>query len=147
MTYDLEKLRDLERRLSEATGAPKRTIYPADRIGEDLIDALYLATRHTIADNGPGGYWLSAPDGTPIAHYGVMPDPLASLDAAVALVERVLPDWHVTVRGVNSSWHAEIVPTASMSVGFGIGHRGSPALALCLALVRALIAKSEGKQP
>lgn len=62
----------------------------------------------------------------------------ASLDAALGLVERVLPDWHVLVQGVNAAWFASINPTAGGSRGEFSRNAPTPALALLSALLSAL---------
>lgn len=85
--------------------------------------------------------WLSAPDGTPIAHYGQMPDPLASLDAAVALVERVLPGCTIDLT-IGALSDAQVIDADAATHG-NAEDAPAPAIALCLACVRALIAKGE----
>ena len=77
----------------------------------------------------------------------------ASLDAALALVERVLPGW--TVSGICQDdfklWHAELRKGHQTSyTAVAISHetlRGSanPALALLAALLTALLAEEAGK--
>ena len=106
-----DTLRALEKRLAEASG-------PDADIDYALWTALGGPTR------GSPGY----PNG-----------PTASLDAAVALVERVLPGGY---------WEVRCNPMASVRVTgtsdpLFTAHAKSPALALLLACVRALIAEGE----
>lgn len=70
----------------------------------------------------------------------VSPPPYtASLDAALALVERVRPDWYVRIQGCNSAWYAEINPTRAGSFHGSFEANGSTApLALLAALLKSL---------
>lgn len=78
-----------------------------------------------------------------------------SLDAIVALIERKLPGWTLARLGQNDdkTWHAELregyltsydrVATSSYRPG---SRPASPALALCIALLRALRTQDQGDQ-
>jgi hypothetical protein len=118
-------LQDLEKRLSEATGA-------------DRWWTTAEADDWTLAVFGPKATFTD---------WGMLIAAFTSLDAAIALCERVLPDWHLCVQGVNKAWSARLNPTAYGKVGDGFANHAFPALALCLAVVRALIAKDTKSQP
>lgn len=113
---DLTTLRDLEKRLEEATG-PDRA----------------LGFKLSIA--------LQAPkyDGTAEQWFGNKSDPTRSIDAAIDLVERVLPDAEWFIEGPKPS----VVTLHGVDVDEDLHVAASPALALCLALIRALIARGE----
>lgn len=65
----------------------------------------------------------------------------ASLDAITALVERVLPGWSYEVRksgfgnGQAALWNPTMQPRPGLSIR--ADHASSPAIALCIALLRA----------
>lgn len=106
-------LRELEKRLETATGP------------NEWLDA---AIDHAL---NPGNTVGAAPVS-------------ASLDAAVALVERVLPGWGYFIRRDEEGINASLLYPNALRVSPGCGqHKSSPALALCLALIRALIAKGD----
>lgn len=134
-------MRDLIERLEKASGRDRgldADIYahfeiPKERAGRIDID-------HT---NGVVGWW---PKDAPYESAVDVPRYTASLDAAVALVERVLrPDHpHMTISlrgtlGTGRYWQAEITwPSHEKR-----GHSSEPAIALCLALLRAKEARAE----
>jgi len=82
----------------------------------------------------------------------------ASLDAALALVERVLPGWRVQFWQQRSgSWHVRLIRDAHYALVTTededrtrdgdneiAGARSTPALALCLAALKALAQGNEG---
>jgi hypothetical protein len=83
---------------------------------------------------GPLYHW-SAPDRKPCLISGDedhLPNPTTSLDAALALAERVLPGWDFIVGRTNGGLtiHAQVGP-GEMQFG------NTPALALCIAVLRA----------
>lgn len=119
-----EALQDLLRRVESAAG-------PSIDLNADILRSFGW----TMA----GGHVFD-PDG--LREFSV-PLPVASLDAALALVERVLPGWEFAIEVERSTdgptiWRVEM----------GDPLRGwqseapTPALALCIALLRALIARS-----
>ncbi len=61
-----------------------------------------------------------------------MPRYTASLDAAVALLERVLPGWRWAV---DSNGYADVRSYSSMKEAFGTAQ--TPAIALCIAVLKA----------
>lgn len=64
----------------------------------------------------------------------------SSLDAAVGLVERALPRWEWSAESLSGTFYAEVVP---MGGNNPVGAKASaPALALCLALTRAMEAEA-----
>ena len=76
-----------------------------------------------------------------------IPDYTASLDAAVALVDRVLPTWWWAIsRTPARGWHEGEVYPPNYDSGdplCGVGGASTPALALCIALLKALVAQAE----
>jgi len=62
----------------------------------------------------------------------------SSLDAAVSLCERVLPGWHIEIRGDHRFWHVQIGSLDQDKPGRADGRGRSPALALVLAVLRAV---------
>lgn len=133
-------LQDLEKRLSKATVADRWWT-------SDEADAW------AVAIFGPKATFVD---------WGMLTAAFTSLDAAIALCERVLPGHAFGIRGPwvyapehesagVTIWDAEIVlsdcgtPPFENADETAGGSKPTPALALCLAIVRALIAK-EGKQ-
>ena len=124
----MTNLRELEKRLEEATGG-----------SEDLnIEILHVLHDH-------GGF---------AREMVVVPNFTASLDAAVALVERVLPGWYWASHS-SQYWDNgrpadkcflggvyDASPPEINGKNFVV-HKQTAALALCLALIRALIAKGD----
>ena len=80
----------------------------------------------------------------------MLPDPTTSLDSALALAERVLPGWvweiQIDAGGAvvqcDDEWWGEgyVAP----DVGGVYADAKTPALSLCIAILRALDAKQEG---
>ena len=100
-----------------------------------------------VNDFADGVYHLQDPRDT-IA-YEAPPDLTASIDAAIALVERLLPGWAWFVDWIGMpdqpACHAEIWLPAQRSQHLGRererGEASTPALAILAATLRALIAK------
>lgn len=80
-----------------------------------------------------GEIWRYLLDGSPrpILH-GPVPKLTASVDAAIALAERVLPDHDFIIGKTNGGLtiHAQVGPN-------GMEFGATPAIALCIALLRA----------
>jgi hypothetical protein len=119
-------LQELEKRLSEATA-------PDWDIDRDI---------HYLGNDGHGPGWLACDK----------PRYTASLDAAKALCERLLPGHGFCLeQGISREMRSEVAYWHAEVYGFGrvfrgeFEERGNLALALCLAVVRAWIAK-EGKR-
>ena len=108
---DRQSLKDLERRLAEAKGPN----FELERLIAEVVDresALYRPPNYT-----------------------------ASLDAAVSLVERVLPGCTVDLT-IGALSDAQVMD-ADAAIHGNAEDAPTPALALCLACVRALIAQGE----
>lgn len=117
---DLTTLRDLEKRLQEAMG-PDR----------ELDDAVFRACGLKV-------YPYDEPSGTT---WGDAYPVTKSLDAAIALVERLdFLQWHVDT--MNLGAYAEVYGRNCV-FGSSVDICRTPALALCLALARAMIARGE----
>lgn len=103
-----------------------------------MTDEPTLLSR-VLAATGPDPALDGAIDGL-VGHEGEAWPPryTASLDAAVALLERVRPDWHVSVQGVNATWFAEINSTRDGPLEVARANGATPALALLAALLRSL---------
>ena len=76
---------------------------------------------------------------------GVIPSYTASVDAVLALVERMLPGWRFSVGNdyydrEGPCW-ARVFPSEGQHLGSGNCYASTPALALCAALLTALIAQ------
>lgn len=119
-------LRDLEKRLVEATGPSK--------IIDGEIDDYFSEWRNL------GGWWREHKVTGRRESYTYVETPphTASLDAAVALVERLggNPSLEKNIPSIEPRWDAWV----QNETGNHYGGAPTPALALCLALVRALIA-------
>lgn len=101
----------------------------------------YISPDEWIGRDSDGAPILDSLHGTTM-HRDV-PDCTASLDAAVALVERVLPDWtawELASRQAKKHFRAELSKLLDDgSEQYVSARHNTPALALCTALVKALI--------
>lgn len=93
--------------------------------------------------------WASMPCGAPpetIERDAIrwVPAYTESLDAALALAERVLPGWGFFLRKDNDGCNCGLVYPEASFVTPGCGTSPTPALALCIAILKAAI--SEDKQ-
>ena len=151
MTTELETLRALEKRVSEATG---RDMALARQI-QCTIGGWHRYTPTQLRRKNPGfispdDYIGEMSDGSPVLDglHGTdihcdVPDCLLSLDAAVALVERVLPDnagIDIFIRGASTAFIYDGNRADTEYRGTG----KKAALALICATLRALIAQEEG---
>lgn len=146
-TPHLPTLRALEARLVAATG-PDRSIDIAMWEAFEPHKYLYAQSERTWAVNRRGTalnpVWeMCADPRMPVT---------ASIDAAVALIERVLPDYGWCLRRDDTDasgrraapvYNAFLLYPDALRVTPGGAQCLSPALALCLALVRAVIARLE----
>ena len=65
---------------------------------------------------------------------------IAMLDAEAyesAALTLVPPDWHLILQGVNQSWNADLRSTPFGTGGYAGGFSSTPALAICIAALRA----------
>jgi len=69
----------------------------------------------------------------------------ASLDAAVALVERMLPDHDWSLFADNGEAIAGVMPASEDGCDEAISHGATPAIALLIALFRAMEAQESGE--
>lgn len=146
----MTQLADLLARLEKAEG-PDREIDAALLVAllkpEQLADDLrYYRLPSPSMDHmemcAPGTYWLKQRSG---ASLHTSPHYTASLDAALALVERVLPsrEWCVGVDLENSCAWAQVENDVwDEATGHIRGKANTPALALLAALLRAKIAEA-----
>lgn len=71
-------------------------------------------------------------------HFDYPDSATTSLDAALALVERVLPGSEVWVGNIEGQWEADCEPAGCERHARYVDHKGAtPALALCIAILRA----------
>lgn len=140
----IETLKALEARLVEAKG-------PARKLDASIHVAVIGPVDFSSEIN---------PQPVDLGDGNYVPLYTSSLDAAVALVEKVLGDKWTIARIIfnqndNRTWHAELregyltsYSSVVLAGGYTRYNSGLPngALALCLALVRALIAKEEAEQ-
>lgn len=144
----MTSLQALAERLEKATG-PSRELDAALHVAlvkpEQYPDDLrYFRLPSASMDHmdmcAPGTYWLKQRSG---ASLQTAPTYSASLDAAIALCERVLPDnmrWSISNAAVKP--RANVFPLSPTRPIMGpYSSAATPALALCLAIVRARIAE------
>lgn len=156
MSPAVEKLKQLEQRLVAATGADRQldaaifnemvdTTYPQVAFKEDNCFKLREYGRDVQCHDG----WLIRRAGRLDDKYpGDLPRLSASLDAAVALCERVLPGWGYFLRKDEEGCNAALLYPHALRVTPGCGqHPTSPALALLLAIVRAVLATPPLSEP
>lgn len=102
---------------------------------------------HRWAGLQPKGLLSSMSDSSALRAYAMAktPDITSSLDAAIALTERVLPGWEMLLSNEgeqhNSGWVASIGPRATFTSYEA--EACAPALALLAATIAAVIAKQE----
>jgi hypothetical protein len=129
----------LVERLEKATGGPRS-------LEKDILRALGYHMRRVPMDSFV--YWAKNETGFPLVD--VLGDDCdnftASLDAALALVERVLPGWDICLSRVKGdeavTWNAVVGEPDSFSGSEATSP--TPALALCLAALKALAQGNEG---
>lgn len=166
-----EALKELEARLVAASG-PDREIDALLAVAllkpEQATDDLIYYRRVDRDDNcTPGTYWRKSRSGMSLQTAETY---TASLDAAIALCERVLPGHSMGFRTCSNwaehhkwagkpAWEAVVTDTgdtddyypfehdyhSSDDVSEFFGEHCSPALALCLAIVRALSKVKDGR--
>lgn len=143
MRPDLAILRNLLARLETAAG-------PLDSETACRLHALgagrfmhYLNS--TVADGGGVEHVYEVDAAWRIRRVEERDLPDRSLDAAVALMERVLPGWSFLMawNGQRSIANVHVAPLGTNQLWARAGEGSTPALALCTALVRALIARAE----
>lgn len=119
-TPNRKALSDLLQRVEEGTG-PDRALD---------IDIWEAVTGREWIDNA------CSPNSEEIGDY------TASLDACVALVERVLPGWHVELKKFSDGWYAALARKSTDSgYDFYRGTQKPAAIALLIALIRTLLNK------
>lgn len=94
----------------------------------------------------PDEICIESPEGK--SHYNHMPRYTDSVDAALALAERVLPGWHKTIAESRAYWVAEMGPLDWSDDPMvappdnTLAEAKTPALALCACLLRATQSRS-----
>lgn len=148
-------LKELEKRLSEASGPDREIDFRIAALTDEQMAAdLRVADGLTYSSNGEFVLTFKSPAGKlGRGFYGnhMVPQFTHSLDAAVSLCARVLPGWWWTCGKCNLNAHASVGPDRDgpeahllsdpvFDAGFDADmEHGVPALALCLAVVRALM--------
>lgn len=153
MTHDLKALRELEKRLAEAKGPDRVTdFYLAALTDKQMADDLSIMNGITYSSDGEFVLTFKAASGAlGRGFYGdhMAPPATASLDAAVALVERVLPNiaWRVTKKLDGKCYALLQRLDEDVEGGFDIWAESkdfpTAPLAMCAALLTALIAQGE----
>jgi hypothetical protein len=143
--FDVSKLRALLKRVEAATG-------PDAELDAEIAKGLTLYSNVTFYPFSLHGeaYWegtevLHDRDGEPFEDYTPIPKYTASIDAATALIGCVLPGRYWVTFG---QWCVEggHTPGAQIDAGrfpFIVTNAATPALALCEAMLHALIASEE----
>jgi len=134
MTYDIETLRALRERVREATWPDRE------------LDALIWGiedTRPLAAAGGDRPIYKQCPDDA--VAFDSPPPFTASIDASLALVERVLPGWqHVTWGGVWPYGGMAELRSGGPECFVSNGEAGTLPLAILDALLSALIEREGG---
>lgn len=137
MPTDLAKLRELLARVESANGGDRKLDW-------DIADVFELVPAHSVRDVGFNYDWFRRPsewclwkandsEGRNVSSWG--PDRVtSSIDAAVALCERVLPGWHWSASDIGSTVQCR----EGEMQGFASWRRQT-AIALCIAILRAKI--------
>lgn len=147
---DTQALRDLEKRLSEAKGPDREIDVHLYAAFSDL--PIKPASSWCVMDKFQFAYTDERKDRRALyLHEDDVPEFTASLDAAVALCERVLPGRGLMIgrgktRPSEPLWGVELYADDLVKIGapyriIARAESETPALALCLAIVRALLAK------
>lgn len=131
---DVKGLQDLLARVTQANGADRD-------LDTDLCAVLFGATPEATADmHRHLSRGLVPLGGYPEPFHSERRNFTASLDATLALVERVLPGWDWIIQHTNGGLtiHAQLGPKREGADAFA----DTPALALIAAMLSALIAQS-----
>lgn len=116
---------------------------PSRELDAEIHDALHSS--HMAFNSGNQGWKVLAGDPrSPTREYFELPAYTSSLDAAVALVERVLPEVEFDINGYRKFYSAVVYTGGGPQNE--VGAQGKhPALALCIALLKALEAREESE--
>ena len=134
-------MRDLIERVEKATGPDREldiAIFEAAHPKGTLTGSGWLWTRREIAPAGLVWYWL---DRKKLTQPDFVENYTASIDAALALVEKVLPGWRRQFfeRSDGSGWTARLIsPTRDMVSTDELKACPSAPLAILLALLRSI---------
>lgn len=136
-------LTDLIERLEKEGGSRELDALVFEQVGKPMPEkfaSLDLPSDSWQPANKYGGYFL---EGVGIDHplfdvHYQCPSYTQSLDAAIALCERVLPDpfWGLHTNRVANVYHADVGTRQPHRTW--LGSADNPATALCIALLRAL---------
>jgi hypothetical protein len=136
----MPELKDLIERLEKAEG-------PSEELGVRVLSALLskqpIVTVEQSMINGAWCAYYEGYDGKPRlwerpSPFREMGNVTASLDAVVALVERVRPGWGFYLRRDTDGCGAGLVPAGLSHVTLAHCKGATPAIALCLALLKSL---------
>lgn len=134
----MTNLHSLLTRVEAATG-------PDRELDAHIMCALNGYTMHEDSNPNDGifAFWDGAPWKSTCHNCTIWPSPTASLDAALALVGEKLPGWDWSIHCDNGRAIAGIQPPSEDGCDLADCEAATPALAICTAILRALIAKQE----
>jgi len=146
---DTAKLRELLARAESATG-------PEKGLEWEIADAFGLIPSHRLREIGFDYEWFRHPneyclwkandsEGRNVSSWA--PERVtSSIDAAIALCERVLPKLpFISLERYSDGWYSKISKHSTVA-GFKGVQGANAALALCAAIIRAKIAELENSQ-
>lgn len=133
----MSDLRGLIERVEKATG-------PDREIDGDLHEMAYgeWLRKHGYVSQGETGYFSPTPPVQGAGHVRAPEHYTDSVDAALALVEKMRPGWRLSLGGSGDAWqaliHENIVPHKSADFGESGSQTRPLPLAIILALLRSL---------
>lgn len=138
-------VRELDSRIiSATTGAETWSYHENCHIDTQIEKGIWNGAREDHPDFIPGGdldltyrYRIDAS-----TEYGEVPELTRSIDAAIALVERVRPGWNWGVLKTESDGPGALLAKSENSRGYEV-FAATPAIALVLALLQSM--EAEGK--
>lgn len=114
-------------------------------LGRDILVALnqvHEVDEFTYYGIGTEQVWHFGEHAEDDGKYHILPDPSSSVDSAIALAERVLPGFVWRVESHSSGMFDAALWADPDDNHVGYGRSVYPALALCIAILRALDAKT-----
>lgn len=131
-------------RLEKATGPSRYDdchLWVVAKGGDARMVVCDSSEKSFVWERGIDGMWIRA-----VVEFSEVPKYTASVDAAIALAERVLPGWTIASIGQDDrkGWHTELRQGYRTSYStVALGGALAPAIAICLATLRALQSKGE----
>ncbi|MBB4799710.1 hypothetical protein HNP32_003470 [Brevundimonas bullata] len=119
----------------------------AAEVGSRELDAVvWAATNGYELVRFDGAGWLYKMHAEDIQRHertGFIPGFSQSIDAALALADRIIPGWWIELRRYSDGWYVKVAPHSSKEADALQGFQKPAAIALCIAILKA---KAQGDE-